>query len=78
MSSPTSSHPAAGHGVPPTIEIVVEPDGSTSVQTRGYVGSSCREASAFIERALGTTTSETLTAEFHQTAQQSQHERLSE
>ena len=78
MTTPTPPSPAAAPSVPPTIEIVVEPDGSTSVQTRGYVGSSCREASAFIERALGTTTSETLTAEFHQTAQQSQHERLSE
>ena len=78
MTTPTPSSSSAILAVPPTIEIVVEPDGSTSVQTRGYVGSSCREASAFIERALGTTTSETLTAEFHQTAQQSQHERLSE
>ena len=78
MSSLTSSYPSTAPDVPPTIEIVVEPDGSTSVQTHGYVGSSCREASASIERALGTTTGETLTAEFHQIAQQPQHERLSE
>ena len=77
MSMPSPST-AAVSGVPPTIEIVVEPDGSTNVQTRGYTGPSCREASAFIERALGSTTSETLTAEFHQTATQPQRERLSE
>ena len=64
--------------MPPTIEILVGPDGSTSVQTHGYVGASCREASALIERALGTISSETLTAEFHQTAVQPQRERLSE
>ena len=76
--SPLNSSNAAAPGVPPTIEIVVEPDGSTSVQTHGYTGPSCREASAFIERALGTISSETLTAEFHQTAVQPQRERLSE
>ena len=77
MSTPAPST-AAAPGVPPTIEIVVEPDGSTTVETRGFVGPSCREASAYIERALGTTTGETLTAEFHQTATQPQRARLSE
>jgi hypothetical protein len=50
-----------------TIEILVSPNGSTNVQTRGFVGPSCRDASKFIEQALGQQTSETLTAEFHQT-----------
>ena len=77
MSTGTSST-AAVPAKPPTIEIVVEPDGSTSVETRGYTGPSCREASAFVERALGRTTGETLTAEFHQTATQPQRQRLSE
>ena len=77
MSTPSPSS-TAEHSVSPTIEIVVEPDGSTSVQTRGYTGPSCRESSAFIERALGTATGETLTAEFHQTTKQPQRERLSE
>ncbi len=49
-----------------TIEIIVTPDGTTSVQTRGFVGSSCRDASRFIEQALGQHTGEKLTAEFHQ------------
>ena len=49
-----------------TIEILVSPTGQTTVQTKGFAGSSCRDASKFIEQALGQQTSETLTAEFHQ------------
>ena len=52
------------------IEITVGPDGSTTVQTRGFTGPSCREASRFIERALGKATGEQLTAEYYQTNQQ--------
>ncbi len=48
------------------VEIVVAPDGQTKVETKGFVGSECRDASEFIERALGQQTSETLKAEFHQ------------
>ncbi len=49
-----------------TIEITVSPEGKTTVQTRGFAGSSCRDASKFLEQALGQRTSEELTAEFHQ------------
>ena len=52
-----------------TIEITVTPDGTTTVQTRGFVGSSCQNASRFIEQALGQRTDEQLTAEFHQAAE---------
>jgi len=55
-----------------TIEIIVTADGSTSVQTRGFSGSSCREASRFIEEALGRRTDEELTAEFYAGSQQTQ------
>ena len=51
-----------------TIEILVSPKGETSVQTQGFSGSFCRDASRFLEQALGSRVSETLTAEFHQTA----------
>ena len=47
------------------IEIIVSPKGGATVTTRGFAGSSCREASKFIEQALGQQTSERLTAEFH-------------
>ena len=49
-----------------TIEITVSPRGETTVQTKGFAGQSCREASKFIESALGRQTAERLTAEFHQ------------
>jgi len=60
-----------------TIEIVVSPKGKTTVQTKGFAGASCQEASRFLEQALGQRTGETLTGEFHQTehARQSQHQR---
>jgi hypothetical protein len=49
-----------------TIEIIVTPRGETTVQTLGFTGPSCRDASRFIEQALGSRTSEQLTAEFYQ------------
>ena len=51
-----------------TIEIIVTPEGKTTVQTRGFAGASCRDASRFIEQALGQRVTEDLTAEFHQSA----------
>ncbi len=50
-----------------TIEVVVDPKGATTVQTRGFQGTSCRDASRFIEEALGAKTGERLTTEFYQT-----------
>ncbi|TWU37936.1 hypothetical protein Q31b_47250 [Novipirellula aureliae] len=49
-----------------TIEIIVAPDGNTRAETFGFSGQSCREASRFIESALGKATNETLKPEFHQ------------
>lgn len=51
-----------------TIEIIVSPSGQTRVETKGFAGSECRQASQFIEQALGQRTSERLTAEFHVSA----------
>ena len=51
-----------------TIEVVVAPNGQTWIETKGFSGSTCREASEFIERALGQRTGEVLQAEFYQTA----------
>ena len=58
-----------------TIEIIVTTDGKTRVETKGFVGSECREASRFIEQALGKRTGERLTAEFHQRPQVAQSQR---
>jgi hypothetical protein len=49
-----------------TVEITVGPKGETTVRTSGFTGGECRDASRFVEQALGCTTAETLTAEFHQ------------
>jgi hypothetical protein len=59
-----------------TIEIIVTAKGETSVQTRGFAGQSCRDASRFIEQALGQRLDEQLTAEFHQTGSVEQTQQL--
>ncbi len=60
------------------IEITVSPDGETKVETRGFTGGECREASRFVEQALGRRTAEALTAEFHQGQQAGQELRQSQ
>lgn len=55
-----------------TIEIIIAPNGQSRVETKGFVGSECRGASRFIERALGQQTDEILKAEFHQSAENQQ------
>ena len=48
-----------------TIEITVSVKGETQVETKGFTGSECREASKFLESALGKAAGETLKPEFH-------------
>lgn len=48
------------------IEITIGANGSTSVETKGFSGAGCRDASRFLEQALGMVAAETLTAEYHQ------------
>ena len=55
---------------PKTIEIIVKANGETIVETKGFTGASCRDASRFIEQALGKREIEQLTAEFYQQASQ--------
>jgi hypothetical protein len=58
------------------IEIIVSPQGEARVQTKGFTGADCQQASRFLEQALGKRTKEQLTAEFHQlttSVQQQQH-----
>ena len=61
-----------------TIEITVGPKGETTVRTAGFAGGECREASRFVEQALGRRTAETLTAEFHQAQQAGLEQRQSQ
>jgi len=44
------------------IEITVSSAGETKVQTKGFVGMTCRQASAFLEKALGTVTEDKITS----------------
>ena len=48
------------------IEVVVSPTGEATVQTRGYAGADCLQASRFLEEALGAAINERKTAEFYQ------------
>ncbi len=54
------------------IEVVVSPKGETTVQTKGFSGAECLQASKWLEQALGITANDTKTAEFHQTASAAQ------
>ena len=50
------------------IEVTVSPIGEASVQTKGYAGSDCLQASKFLEQALGGVTSDRQTSEFFTSA----------
>ena len=56
-----------------TIEITVDPQGRTTVETKGFAGAACRDASKDLERALGQATGEQLTAEFYRQDQAAEH-----
>jgi hypothetical protein len=50
------------------IEVLVSPAGETRMQTRGYAGTACLAASAWLEQALGDVTAEQKTPEFYAAA----------
>ncbi len=50
-----------------TIEITVSPNGDTRIETRGFSGAACQDATRILEAALGTRTEERLTAEYQAT-----------
>ena len=60
-----------------TIEITVDPQGRTKVETKGFTGGSCREASRFVEEALGQRTAEQVTPGFYVVQEASQDLRQS-
>ena len=65
MSTPTTTK---------TIEITVSPEGATSIKTSGFTGSSCKDATRDLEKALGVSGHESLLPEFY--AQTRSGERL--
>ena len=58
---------------PKTIQITVSPEGSVSIKTAGFTGSSCRDATRDIERALGVSGREHLLPEFYGQTSTGQH-----
>jgi Protein of unknown function (DUF2997) len=51
--------------MPRIIEVTISPTGETTVQTKGYAGGDCLEASKFLEGALGMVASERKTSEYY-------------
>jgi hypothetical protein len=58
MSTPTTK----------TIEITVSPEGGISIKTAGFTGSTCKDATRDLERALGVAGRESLLPEYFQQA----------
>ncbi|ODA32354.1 hypothetical protein A6X21_21175 [Planctopirus hydrillae] len=54
--------------MPPTLEVLVAPDGSVQVKAQGFTGTSCRTATQALIAALGLPTHEQLQPEFYVTA----------
>ena len=50
------------------IEVVIDAKGQSTIQTKGFTGANCQDASRLLEQALGQTQSETRTAEYYQPA----------
>lgn len=57
-----------------TIEIIISPKGETKLETKGFAGSNCQEATRAFEQALGAKTGETLTSEYYETPNTNQNE----
>ena len=61
--------------MPRVIEVTVSPQGETTIQTKGYAGGDCLQASQFLEQALGVVAAERKTAEFYAVETAEQHVR---
>ena len=55
------------------IEVVVSPQGETTVQTKGFAGAECLKASRWIEQALGVAAADQKTSEFFSNTNEEQH-----
>jgi hypothetical protein len=65
--------PSQGTLMPRLIEVIVSPQGEATLQTKGYAGSDCLQASRFLEQALGVVINDQKTTEFYQTETTQQH-----
>ena len=49
-----------------TVELVISPTGETNIETKGFTGEECRQASEFLKQTLGQPQQpEQLTAEYY-------------
>jgi hypothetical protein len=48
------------------IELVITPAGESRLETKGFAGADCQQASRLLEQALGRATGEQLTSEYYQ------------
>jgi hypothetical protein len=55
------------------IEVLIAPNGETTIQTKGYAGSACQAASQFLE-ALGIVIADRPTSEFYAETQAEQQQ----
>ena len=51
-----------------TIQIIIDPSGELRLETKGFTGASCRQASKALEQALGIAESDRPTSELYQQA----------
>jgi hypothetical protein len=58
------------------IEVIVDTKGGISLETRGFAGTTCREATLELERALGIVTKDQPTSEMFLIQQQPQQQSL--
>lgn len=59
------------------IVLVIKPDGEITVEAQGFKGRTCKDATRFLEEALGETTEIKYKAEFYQKEVSQQHARNS-
>jgi hypothetical protein len=57
------------------IEIIIDSKGNARIESKGFIGNTCRAATAPLERALGIVTSDTPTAQMHQSQAQEHQQR---
>ena len=60
--------------MPRIIEVVVSPQSETTVQTKGFAGPDCLQASKFLEQSLGAVTTDRKTSEYYEPAQAQQQQ----
>ena len=56
------------------IQVVVNKKGETKIETTGFSGSSCQDATRALEQALGAKVEETLTGEYYTASHEQQIE----